>query len=72
MIIGHGKQKELAEKVGVSPSYMNDILKGRRTCTLRLAARLEAVSDAVLGEKVEMNRWLAGIDFIVEEDGGEQ
>lgn len=27
---GYGKQKELAEEIGIKPAYLCDILKGRR------------------------------------------
>lgn len=34
-------QKSIAEQLGVKPSYLNDVLRGRRPCSKKMAARLE-------------------------------
>ncbi|EAT59327.1 MULTISPECIES: helix-turn-helix domain-containing protein [Chlorobium] len=41
-------QKELAEKIGVSPQQVNKIVKGRENLTLETIAKLETALDVVL------------------------
>jgi transcriptional regulator with XRE-family HTH domain len=41
-------QKELAEKIGVSPQQINKIVKGRENLTLETVSKLEAALDIVL------------------------
>jgi transcriptional regulator with XRE-family HTH domain len=41
-------QKELAEKIGVSPQQVNKIVKGRENLTLETISKLEAALDIVL------------------------
>jgi transcriptional regulator with XRE-family HTH domain len=41
-------QKELAEKIGVSPQQVNKIVKGRENLTLETIAKLEAALGIVL------------------------
>lgn len=37
----HGSQKLIANNLEISPSYLNDIIKGRAKCPPALALRLE-------------------------------
>ncbi|MBV5326891.1 MAG: helix-turn-helix transcriptional regulator [Chlorobium sp.] len=41
-------QKELAEKIGVSPQQVNKIVKGRENLTLETISKLEGALDIVL------------------------
>lgn len=40
----HGTQKYIAEKLGISRSFLNGIIKGRDKCPTRLAERLELLT----------------------------
>jgi plasmid maintenance system antidote protein VapI len=40
-------QAEAAKRIGVSPSYLSDILAGRRALTPRVAVRLEMVTSLI-------------------------
>lgn len=42
---GHGGQKEFAEKAQISPSYLNDIIKGRRKGSAKKWALIAATLD---------------------------
>ncbi len=53
----YGEQKLLAEKIGVRPSYLNDILKRRRSCSARLAAVLEVATG------IDRRAWLYPEEF---------
>lgn len=35
------KQKEFAQQIGISPSHLNDFIKGRRSLSVKLAMKLE-------------------------------
>lgn len=62
MILKRGDQKKLAEAVGCAPSYINEIVNGKKQCPGRLAVKLEMVSGEVLGQKVLTSEWiLAGL-----------
>lgn len=62
MVLRHGDQKKLAEAVGCAPSYINEIVNGKKQCPGRLAVKLEMVSGEVLGQKVLTSEWiLAGL-----------
>jgi len=41
-------QKELAEKIGVSPQHVNKIVKGRENLTLETISKLESALEIVL------------------------
>ncbi|MEI6595881.1 MAG: helix-turn-helix transcriptional regulator, partial [Bacteroidota bacterium] len=41
-------QKELAEKIGVSPQHVNKIVKGRETLTLETISKLEVALEISL------------------------
>ena len=45
MKLERGEQKKIAEKLGKKPSYLNDILKGRRFCSPEMAALISAESQ---------------------------
>ena len=39
------KQEELAKKIGISRTYLNGILRGKRTPSIELAKRISKVAD---------------------------
>lgn len=39
-----GEKTALAKKLGISPSYLSDILHGRKSATTELATRIETAS----------------------------
>lgn len=64
MEMQHGTQTKLAEAAGLSPQFLNDILKGRKRCPSSVAVKLELVSEEVLGRKVLAREWiLAGLGY---------
>lgn len=71
MILKHGDQKKLAETVGISETFLSDILNGRKRCPSSLAVKLEQVSENVLGQKVLARVWiLAGLGIELSQGGG--
>lgn len=64
MEMQHGEQTKLAEVAGLSPQFLNDIIRGRKRCPSSVAVKLELVSEEVLGRKVLAKEWiLAGLGY---------
>lgn len=43
----HGGRKALAERLGISPSYLSQLASGVRPCSIPMAALLERESEGV-------------------------
>lgn len=67
--LGHGAQKEIAAAAECSPSYMNDIIKGRtrgsRLTRERIAEALGTDYDAMLERGRELLRGTSGLSSVV-------
>lgn len=62
---GRITQRQVAIEAGISPDFLNHILKGRRPCPRMVALRLESVTGIgretwVWGSPEEMQKALAG------------
>jgi len=53
---GHGAQKRIAEKIGRSPSYLNDILKGRTSGSLSVRQGIAEAVGMDYAEMLELGR----------------
>jgi len=48
-----GEQSEIAQKIGISKSYLSSIIKGRMKCPGHLAIKLEEAT----GGRVTLRQW---------------
>lgn len=53
---GHGAQKKIAEKIGRSPSYLNDILRGRTSGSLPVRQGIAEALGLEYAEMLDMGR----------------